>query len=250
MQTTILTSWARPALAAALALTALKLTAAAASGHAAETILFDGKDLAGWREPAGTWQVVGAVPLDKADNKHFAPTAGKGVLLNSATNNTVNLLSAAEHGDVEAHIEFVVPKSSNSGVYFQGRYEIQVFDSFGVKTPKYNDCGGVYGSCSGRAPEFPGRGPDLNASRPPGEWQSFDVVFRAPRFNDKGKKIENAKFIKVTHNGQVIHENVEVPRPTCAARSLDEKPLGPLMLQGDHGPVAYRNLRIKKVELK
>jgi hypothetical protein len=238
------------ALATTLALAVLNLTAAPAPDKAAESILFNDNDLTGWRPPAGAWQVVGAVALDKEDQKHFAPTPGKGVLLNSPTNNTVNLLTQEEYGDVEAHIEFVVPKNSNSGVYFQGRYEIQVFDSFGVKTPKYNDCGGVYGSCSGRAPEFPGRGPNVNASKPPGEWQSFDVVFRAPRFDAKGKKIEDAKFVKVTHNGQVIHENVEVPRPTCAARALDEKPLGPLMLQGDHGPVAYRNLRLRKLDLK
>jgi len=75
------------------------------------------------------------------------------------------------------------------------------------------------------------------------------VLFRAPRFDASGKKTENARFIKVTHNGQVVHENVEAPRPTCAAHWLDEKPTGPIMLQGDHGPVAYRNIRIKKVEL-
>lgn len=236
-------------LTAALAVIVLSHVAAPAADKAAEAIQFNGRDLTGWGKSTGTWQAVGAAPLDPTDNKAFAPQPGRGVLLNSASNHTVNLISEAEHGDVEAHVEFAVPKSSNSGVYFQGRYEIQVFDSFGVKSPKYNDCGGVYGSCSGSAPEFPGRGPNVNASKPPGEWQSFDVVFRAPRFDAKGKKIENAKFIKVTHNGQVIHENVEVPRPTCAARFLDEKPLGPLMLQGDHGPVAFRNLRVKKVTL-
>ncbi len=223
---------------------------AVAADKPAETVLFNGKDLTGWRKPAGTWQAVSDVSMDRQNSKWFVPQPGNGVLLNSATNTTVNLLTEAEHGDAEAHIEFVVPKNSNSGVYFQGRYEIQVFDSFGVKTPKYSDCGGVYGSCSGRTPEYPGCGASINASKPPGEWQSFDVVFRAPRFSANGKKTENAKFVRVTHNGQVIHENVEVDRPTCAARYVDEKPLGPLMLQGDHGPVAYRNLRIKKVELK
>ena len=87
----------------------------------------------------------------------------------------------------------------------------------------------------------------LLAARSGNAAQSFDVLFRAPRFDATGKKIENARFIKVTHNGQIIQENVEVPRPTCAAHWLDEKPTGPLMLQGDHGPVAYRNLRLKAV---
>jgi hypothetical protein len=143
----------------------------------------------------------------------------------------------------------MVPKESNSGVYFQGRYEIQILDSWGVKEPKYGDCAGVYASCSEPKPDFKGHPPSVNASKPPGEWQSFDVLFRAPRFDSNGKKIENARFLKVTHNGQVVQENIEVPRPTCAAHWLDEKPLGPLMLQGDHGPVAYRNIWIKKVEL-
>jgi hypothetical protein len=234
---------------AAVALALLSAMAAFAAGPDAEMTLFNGKDLTGWGKTTGTWQVVGELALDAANHKAFAPRAGRGVLLNSATNQTVNLVSELEHGDVEVHVEFVVPQSSNSGVYFQGRYEIQVFDSFGVKTPKYNDCGGVYGSCSGTAPEFPGRGPNVNASKPAGEWQSFDVVFRAPRFDGKGKKTENARFIKVTQNGKVIHENVEVPRPTCAARFLNEKPTGPLLLQGDHGPVAYRNIRLKNLQL-
>ena len=221
-----------------------------AAGQPAVQSLFTGNDLAGWRAPAGEWLAVKSVALDAADNKKFALEPGAGVLVNGAKGRTVNLLTEAEHGDVEAHIEFVVPKGSNSGVYFMGRYEMQVFDSWGVAKPKSGDCGGIYASCSEPKPDFAGRGPEVNASRPPGEWQSFDVVFRAPRFDAAGKKVENAKFIKVTHNGQVVHENVEVPRPTCAARWLDEKPTGPIMLQGDHGPVAYRNLWLRKVELK
>ena len=207
--------------------------------------LFNGKDLSGWRKPLGDWQTASSVSLDRANNKKFAIEPGPGVLVNGPKGTTANLLTEIEHGDVEAHIEFVVPKASNSGVYFMGRYEIQVLDSWGVKEPKYGDCGGVYASCSDPKPDFKGRPPSVNASKPPGEWQTFDIVFRAPRFDANGKKTENAKFIKVVHNGILIHENVEVPRPTCAAHWLDEKPKGPLMLQGDHGPVAYRNLTLK-----
>jgi len=225
--------------------------AASMNSSGAETkTLFNGKDLTGWNSPAGDWQAAGVVTMDATDNKKFSIQSGEGVLVNGAKGNTKNLLSAVEHGDVEAHIEFMVPKNSNSGVYFMGRYEIQVFDSWGVAEPKSSDCGGVYASCSEPKPDFKGRSPLVNASKPPGEWQSFDVVFRAPRFDAAGKKIENAKFIKVIHNGRVIHENVEVPRPTCAAHWLEEKVNGPLMLQGDHGPVAYRNLQLKSVKLK
>ena len=227
----------------------LSFTVSAHSADKPQT-LFNGKDLAGWRQPTGEWKAVKAVTLDPNDDKLFALEPGAGVLVNGPKGRTPNLISESEHGDVEAHLEFVVPKGSNSGVYFQGRYEIQVFDSWGVKDPKYSDCGGIYQRW-GDDKGFEGHAPKVNASKPPGEWQTFDVVFRAPRFNPAGRKIANAKFIKVTHNGQVVHENVEVTGPTRAATfEHDEKPSGPLMLQGDHGPVAYRNLTIKKVNLK
>jgi hypothetical protein len=229
---------------------ALALTATRAAESSAASTLFNGKDLSGWRKPAGDWLVARSVSLQETNQKSFSIQQGEGILVNGPKGQTGNLLSEMEHGDVEAHIEFVVPKNSNSGVYFMGRYEIQVLDSWGVKEPKYSDCGGVYGSCSEPKPDFKGRPPSVNASKPPGKWQSFDIVFRAPRFDASGKKLENARFVKVTHNGRVIHENVEVPRPTCAARWLDEKPSGPLMLQGDHGPVAYRNLFLRKIDLK
>ena len=154
-----------------------------------------------------------------------------------------------EHGDVEAHIEFVVPKGSNSGVYFQGRYEIQVFDSWGVEKPKYSDCGGIYQRWA-KGKGFEGHGPKVNASLAPGKWQTFDVIFRAPRFDASGKKIANAKFVKVVHNGKVVHENVDLTGPTRAAMFGNENAVGPIMLQGDHGPVAYRNIRIKSIRLE
>jgi Domain of Unknown Function (DUF1080) len=212
--------------------------------------LFNGRNLSGWQKPGGDWLSAKSVSLNETNPKAFVVQQGQGILVNGIKGRTDNLLSEMEFADVEAHIEFNVPRESNSGVYFLGRYEIQVLDSWGVKDLKYSDCGGVYGSCSDPKPDFHGRPPSANASKPPGEWQSFDILFRAPRFDSAGKKTENARFVKVTHNGQVIHENVEVPRPTCAARWLDEKPSGPLMLQGDHGPVAYRNIVLRKVELK
>ncbi len=222
----------------------VSLTIAAHAADKSQT-LFNGKDLAGWRQPSGEWKAVKAVTLDLKDDKLFALEPGQGVLVNGAKGRTPNLISEFKHGDVEAHIEFVVPKGANSGVYFQGRYEIQVFDSWGVREPKYSDCGGIYQRWVDDK-GFEGHAPRVNASKPPGEWQTFDVVFRAPRFNPAGRKIANARFIKVTLNGQVIHENVEVTGPTRAATfENDEQPTGPLMLQGDHGPVAYRNLKIE-----
>ena len=243
-----------PLASIAARLLSLSLVFAAAScttpSRPVARVLFTSQDLSGWREPTGEWTVARAVPLDAADDKKFTLQPGTGVLVNGAKGRTVNLLSECEHGDVEAHIEICVPKGSNSGVYLQGRYEVQILDSWGVEHPKSGDCGGLYASCSEPKPDWPGRPPSLNSSRPPGAWQSFGVTFRAPRFDASGKKIANAKFVKVVHNGKVIHENVELPRPTCAAAWLDEKPIGPLMLQGDHGPVAYRNLWLKPVNLE
>jgi hypothetical protein len=132
-----------------------------------------------------------------------------------------------------------------------GRYEVQVYDSFGVVKDQYPgiECGGIYGRWVNQQ-NVGGHSPRVNASKPPGEWQSFDVTFRGPRFDASGKKIANAQFVKVLHNGQVAHENVGVTGPTRAALYSDEKPTGPLLLQGDHGPVAYRNLTVRSLDPK
>ncbi len=216
-------------------------TAVAAVAASADDLV--GADLSAWRGDTGTWRVAGSAGPDPGDAKLLATTHGAGVLVNGPDGKTSDILSRLEHGDAEVHLEFMVPKGSNSGVYLQGRYEVQVFDSWGVEKPTYSDCGGIYqrGSDEG----FEGHAPRENASRPPGEWQSFDIVFRAPRFDAAGRKTDNARFVRVVHNGVVVHEGVEVSGPTRAATFDDEKPRGPLMLQGDHGPVAYRNIVVR-----
>ncbi len=183
--------------------------------------------------------------------QHGSASAGTGVLVNGPTGRTCNLLSRIEHGDVEAHVEFMVPEGSNSGIYFQGRYEVQILDSWGKEEVNYGDCGGIYQRWNSQKRQgYEGHAPRVNASRRPGEWQTFDVVFRAPRFDGDGNKVANARFVKVVHNGIVVHENVEVTGPTRAATFSDEVPIGPLMLQGDHGPVAYRNIRLTVLPAK
>jgi len=170
----------------------------AAIGSAAqrERASLVGKDLSAFSGDTGAWKIVGAVKPDPADDRRFVMAPGAGVAVNGPTGRTRNLLSKHQHGDVEAHIEFVVPKDSNSGGYFQGRYEVQILDSWGVEHPKYGDCGGIYQRWkNGRG--FEGHPPRVNASRPPGEWQSFDCIFRAPRFDAQGKKMANARFVKV-----------------------------------------------------
>lgn len=234
-----------PLLAARL----LPLAAAALLAGCAECtqhILAKG-DLANIRPPFGDWKTAGDVRLDPANPARFVAVPGKGVLHNG-DGKTVDILSTAEYGDLRVSYEFNIPKGSNSGVYFMGRYEIQIFDSYGVTTPKSSDCGGIYDRwIDGRGVE--GHAPLVNASKPAGEWQTVEVTFRAPRFDASGRKVENARFKRVTLNGQLIHQNVEVSGPTRSAHYQDEQPGGPLMAQGDHGPVAFRNLRITPLHL-
>ena len=208
-------------------------------------VLAIGKTLSGWRPPAGEWAVAKAVSLDATDSTKLAITPGEGIIFNGPHFKTVNLVTAAEFGDAEIHVEFCISKHSNSGVYVLGRYEVQIYDSFGVEKDKYPgiECGGIYARRINEQ-NVEGRSPLVNACRPPGKWQTFDITFRAPRFDANGAKIAKARFVKVIHNGKLVQSGVEVTGPTCSALFADEQAAGPLMLQGDHGPVAYRNIRI------
>ena len=215
----------------------------------AEQVTLTSSNFSAWRGDTGQWEIVGDVFPDPADEKLRSSKPGTGAVVNGPTGRTSNLFSKAEFGDVKAHIEFMVSKSSNSGVYFMGRYEIQVYDSYGVEKGEYPgiECGGIYERWdeSGDPKGYEGHSPRVNASKAPGQWQTFDVIFRAPRFDKAGRKVANARFEKVVHNGIVVHEDVELTGPTRAGAYNDEKPAGPLMFQGDHGPVAYRNIRIE-----
>lgn len=217
---------------------------------AADPVVLPGDGLDGWRGDTGDWLVVGEVSQDQEDPKKLAWEPGEGVLVNGPDGRTANLVTEEAFGDVRAHVEFMVPEGSNSGVYFMGRYEIQVLDSWGVEEPESSDCGGIYQrwDSNREPPRFEGHAPRVNASRPPGEWQVFEVVFRAPRFDADGNKTANAVFEKVVHNGELIHENAVVTGPTRASLYQDEQPKGPIMLQGTHGPVAYRNIRIERLD--
>jgi hypothetical protein len=218
---------------------------AAAGDGGGWTELFPAGNLAAWRQPHGDWITVGELASDPQDAKRLAWKPGAGVAVNGPKGRTVNLTSAGEFGDIEAHVEFMIPSQSNSGVYFMGRYEVQVYDSYGVVKDKYPgiECGGIYPRWIGH--EIEGHSPLVNASLPPGQWQTFDVVFRAPRFDAAGKKTRDAQFVKVLHNGKLIHEKVSVTGPTRGALFNDEKATGPLFVQGDHGPVAYRSVRVR-----
>ena len=212
--------------------------------------LLNGKDVSGWHGQDGKpndWFATRGVRWERL----LGPTRLAAIresgdrILNGPQGRTANLVTDEKFGDVELYLEFMVAKGSNSGVYLHGLYEIQVFDSWGSTEPmKSSDCGGVYHRWIDNK-GVGGSAPSRNASRAPGEWQSFQIWFRAPRFDAAGKKIENARFIRVLHNGLSIQENVEVQGPTRAHMNHPEAPLNPLMLQGDHGPVAYRNIYVR-----
>jgi putative membrane-bound dehydrogenase-like protein len=217
------------------------------AGSAGPQSLFDGKTLAGWKKPTGEWMPARSVSLNPTNEEKFLVSAGQGLLCNGPLGKSVNLVSESEFGDAQIHVEFWIPEHSNSGVYVMGRYEIQIYD---IEVPKYPgmECGGIYGRAVGDQ-TLEGHSPRVNVSKPPGQWQSFDITFRAPRFDPSGHKLEKAKMVKVLHNGVLVHENVELNGPTRSAMALDEKALGPIMLQGNHGPVAFRNVTVEKLRL-
>jgi hypothetical protein len=225
-------------LLATLLVLALPLAASADKDTAAA--LFNGTNLDGWKikgdnTDRSKW-TVGAATMDAENNRALKVAKaepGKGELINAAGGG-VDIYSEAEFGDCLVTLELMVPKGSNSGVYLMGNYEVQVLDSFGKDKVGPGDIGGIYGAAAPRS----------NAARAPGEWQTFEIDFQAPRF-ENGKKTANARFLCVKLNGQVIHEDVEVKGVTGGNLGRGETAKGPLLFQGDHGPVAYRNIRVK-----
>ena len=203
--------------------------------------LFNGKNLDGWNlkgdnTDRSKW-TVGTAVMDEKNNRNLAVTpaeGGQGELVNAAGGG-VDIYSEAEFGDCSVTLEMMVPKGSNSGIYLMGNYEIQVLDSYGKEKIGPGDIGAIYGAAVAR----------VNAARPPGEWQTFEIDFQAPRF-ENGKKVANARFHRVVLNGKVIQEDVEVTTVTGGNLGRGETPTGPLLFQGDHGPVAYRNIRVTK----
>ncbi len=206
--------------------------------------------LEAFRDPPGNWRIAGGLGGDPSREPEFGPLPGEGLIINAPRaddHRRANLFTRTEHGDVELDLEFLIPPKSNSGVYLQGRYEIQIFDSAGVSQLRHADCGAIYqrwDSARGAGREgFEGHPPRVNAALPAGRWQRLQIVFDAPQFDALGVKVRPARFVSVRLNGELVHENVYVNGPTRSAAFPNESPFGPLMFQGDHGPVALRNVR-------
>jgi Domain of Unknown Function (DUF1080) len=206
-----------------------------------------------WKAPVEGWISVGSIGIDPKDPKKLAAEPGTGIIYNGPTGKAKNLISKETFGDVEIHVEFFIPKGSNSGVKFQAVYEVQIFDSFGSKKkPSGSDNGGVYHRSESK-PQYhhidEGFAPLVNASKAPGEWQVLDATFIAPRFDPAGKKIASAR-ITASLNGTKVQDNLEVPTPTGNNWHDKEKPTGPILLQADHGPIAFRNLKARHLPAK
>jgi type 1 glutamine amidotransferase len=186
-------------------------------------MVFDGRSLEGWRKRDADATADWKLSEDFMESK---PGSG-------------DIQTRAELGSGWLHVEFMVPQEDaahagqdrgNSGVYVQGRYEVQVLDSFGLKSGE-GDCGAIYGKSA----------PSMNACRKPKRWQTYDIRFKSPQFDATNKKTANARFT-VWQNGIEIQHDVEIDGVTGSAISEVEAAKGPLLLQ-DHGHlVRYRNI--------
>lgn len=195
-------------------------------------ILFNGKDTSQWEHLGSKKPVEWIVEKGIMEIK---PGTGNIV--------TKNLFS-----DYKLHVEFMEPlmadkwsqERGNSGVYNLGQYEVQVLDSYNNPTYKAGSCGSIY--------LF--KEPDKNMSKPPLEWQSYDITFTAPRLDAAGKAVANPR-ITLVWNGEKVHDDVEVPcGPTTASLGGPITQQGPIMLQ-DHGcKVKYRNIWIQEIKSK
>jgi hypothetical protein len=208
--------------------------AEAAKAPADAVVLFDGSEssMENWTTTKGeptTWNLVDG-----------SLESGRGYVQ-----------SKGRFGSCQLHIEFATPSIAkgksqgrgNSGVFLMGRYEIQVLDSYENHTYPDGQCGALYGRAK----------PLVNASRKPGEWQTYDITFHRPLFGKNGKVTRRAKF-HVVHNGEIIHDHLELSGgtgwngPHAVSEYQAHGDQGPLQMQ-DHGnPVRFRNIWIKELK--
>ncbi|WP_244228709.1 family 16 glycoside hydrolase [Mucilaginibacter endophyticus] len=206
-------------------------------------------DLSFFDNPSSNWKVAANGQADITQDEVLTTKDGNGILVNQpGKKGAKDLFTKTVYGDADLELDYMMAKGSNSGIYLQGRYEIQLLDSWGTVNPKSGDNGGIYERWDDSKPEgqqgYDGHAPRQNASRAPGLWQHIKISFQAPRFDGNGQKISNAKVLYVWLNGVLIQDNVELAGPTRGAFDNKEAATGPLRLQGDHGPVAFRNIRI------
>ncbi len=192
-------------------------------------------EITGAQAQTTSWQTAGSVYADRRKAGHLEFTEGQGVLVHLPNDQQPSDLSTPwEHGDIDLSLEFMLPQGGRSRLFLQGRYAVELVDSWGGATPTADACGTI-----GR------NAPQLNACRAPGLWQRLDVKFRAPRFNEQGKKVANAQFTEVVLNGSLIHQNVIIDTSTPEAPFSDEGEQGPLVFSGNGNPLALKHITYK-----
>jgi len=194
-------------------------------------VLFDGKDLSKWKSslPDGKvqWTVAQGAMTVKPGSK--------------------DIETIQQFDDYQLHIEFRTPAEvqgtsqgrGNSGIFMQGKYELQVLDNYNNRTYSNGQAGAIYKQTM----------PLVNACRKPGEWQTYDVIYHGPRF-DGGGKLLKAATVTVLHNGVLVQDNVEIKGltgPKGAPKYEPHPPKQPLVLQDHHNPVRYRNIWIREL---
>lgn len=205
-------------------------------------------NLDAFSDPPPNWIIASDATADLEIPLDLKPIKGTGAVVNNfAKNNRMHLYTKDELGDTEIELDFMMSKNSNSGVYLQGRYEVQLLDSWSRGNPTSADVGGIYSRWNPERGTFEGTPPIENVARAPGLWQHLNLKFRAPKFDANGNKIKNARFEEVYLNDLLVQEATDVTGPTASAMFTDEKSLGPLVLQGDHGTVAFKNIRYRSL---
>ena len=195
-------------------------------------VLFDGKDFSKWANSKGQ------EPRWKLENGYMEAVKGSG-----------DIHTKDEFGDCQVHLEWAEPPAKgdsqdrgNSGVFLMGRYELQVLDCYSNITYADGQCGAIYSQCPPRA----------NACKPPGQWQSYDIVFEVPRWDADGKLIKPA-FITVFQNGVLLHNRQELIGNTphrALGKYTPHPPTGPLELQDHNNPIRYRNIWVRPLNEK
>ena len=205
-------------------------------------------DLSAFKSPTANWSIAGSVITDLNKANTITKKDGAGILVNiPGKEKNEDIFTTMEHGDIDLSVDFMMPKESNSGIYLQGRYEIQLLDSWGKQALTSGDLGAIYERWDDSRPAgqqgYDGVAPRINVSRAPGLWQNIRIMFQAPKFDASGKKVANARVVRIILNGVTIIENAELQAPTRGSAFANEAATGPLRIQGDHGAVAFRNIR-------
>jgi hypothetical protein len=183
------------------------------------------------------WELVEA-ELDPADPTRFAVRPGTSHLVNTGPDPS-DYVSEPVFGDAKIHVGFTLPQGRRSALYVQGRYGILLVDSTDAPVLTTEHCGALIGG-----PDFAGAAPALHAYRGPGQLHEVDVDFRAPRFDETGRKVENARLLRVRIDDVLVQENVELPGPSDGTIGA-EVAEGPLVVVGTRGPVAIGDVQAR-----